>query len=268
MSRHKLIIGAAELQQLQHKARIVDLRSAELYFASHIPNAVHIDISLFNRSDPPTVGLLPTTESFNNTVSQLGITTDQWLIAYDDAATPVAGRYVWVMLAYGHDKVAMLNGGYQTWLNQNHDVNTDIPDIKPEPYLGQLQQLRVADTHYILQALNNNSVCIIDTRSPAEFDGDDIRSARGGHIPGAININWTLLKSDNKPLLFKQDSELRELLGKAEITEDKEIICYCQSHQRSALMCVVLEHLGYRNVKGYPGAWSDWSNRKDTPVEQ
>ena len=270
MSRKKLIIDAAELLHLQQQydARIVDLRSQDSYFAHHIPHAVHIDISLFNRSNPPINGLLPTIEDFNSTISWLDITADQLLIAYDDAATPVAGRFVWVMLAYGHQNVMMLNGGYQTWLDQNRAISNSLPDIKPKPYVGQLQQKRIADTEHILQALKKNTVCIIDTRSPAEFVGDDVRSARGGHIPGAVNINWTQLKMDNNPSLFKEESALEELLRNAEIPEDKEIVCYCQSHQRSTLLCIVLEHLGYKNVKGYPGAWSDWGNKEDTPIEK
>ena len=270
MPKNKLILDNKKLLQLldQKNVRIVDLRAKEAYLVNHIEGALHFDASLFNRSNPPIIGLLPSLEEFNAAVSELGVTSDQLVVAYDDATSPLVGRFVWVMLAFGHTKAAMLNGGYQNWLAHDGAVSTAAPSVQPQPYQGKLQNSRIVDANYLMNNLHKDSACILDARSPAEYAGEDCRSARGGHIPGAININWMDLKLGKNPLLFKSDDELEAMLSKAGIAKDMEIVAYCQSHQRSALVCVVLEHLGYGNIKGYPGAWSDWGNRQDTPIER
>lgn len=262
-----LIIDIAQLQYLmqQGNARIVDVRSHNDYLERHIEGAVHFELSLFNQAQPPVAGLLPSAQAFNAAVSILGITPEQPVIVYDDAAMAPAARFAWTMLAYSHQRIALLDGGFRHWLTLEQPVVKTVPETEPLPYQGRLQHTRIADRAYILQGLE--SLCIIDTRSPAEYIGADLRANRGGHIPGAINLNWELLKSDRHPNVFKPATELTQLFQQRGVKADREIVCYCQSHQRSSVMCIVLEHLGYQSVRGYPGAWSDWGNRDDTPVE-
>jgi thiosulfate/3-mercaptopyruvate sulfurtransferase len=125
----------------------------------------------------------------------------------------------------------------------------------------------ISDREYILKHLTDNKILPLDARSPAEYRGENRRSQRGGHIPGAISLDWTLTKDPNRNMRFRSQQELEELLATRGVDRDREIVCYCQSHQRSALLCILLESLGYKHVKGYPGAWSDWGNQPDTPIE-
>ncbi len=125
----------------------------------------------------------------------------------------------------------------------------------------------IADRDYILAHLNDPGVVILDTRTAAEFLGQDRRAARGGHIPGAANMDWTLAMDRARTLRLKTDSELREMLEKLGVTADKEVITHCQTHHRSSHTYIVLKTLGFPRIKGYPGSWSEWGNDFELPIE-
>ncbi|MEJ2106096.1 MAG: rhodanese-like domain-containing protein [Acidiferrobacteraceae bacterium] len=107
----------------------------------------------------------------------------------------------------------------------------------------------------------------MDARTPEEYRGEKKLAQQVGHIPGAVNFNWTDAMDPNRQRRLKDADELRSRFAELGITPDKEIIVYCQTHHRSAHTFILLQWLGYTRVRGYPGSWSDWGNRSDTPVE-
>ena len=267
-----LLITAEQLQPKlnQQNLRLIDVRSYEDYTRSHILGATHFDMVDFNArlagTPHATVGLLPTIEDFNKTAARTGINAEQTVVVYDESAGPPAARFAWTLKTFGHNHVSMLVGGFQHWLNAGFAINTAILSVALGAFKGELQTDRIANRHYILSKCDNKDICIVDARTTAEFQGEDLRARRGGHIPGAVNVNWTSMKDTDQITAFKSPDELQQLFESQGITKDKEIICYCQSHQRSAVLCLLLEELGYPMVKGYPGAWSDWGNQTDTPI--
>ena len=121
--------------------------------------------------------------------------------------------------------------------------------------------------NYILTRLGDADVVFLDTRTPEEYRGVNLRAARGGHIPGAINFDWVKAIDREHNLRLKPPAELRRLLESEGVTADKEVIAYCQTHHRSSHTYVMMKSLGFPRIKGYPGAWSEWGNLPDTPVE-
>jgi thiosulfate/3-mercaptopyruvate sulfurtransferase len=124
----------------------------------------------------------------------------------------------------------------------------------------------IADREFILRHLEDPAVVLLDARSPDEYRGVKRFAERGGHIPGAVNLDWLQTMDPARGLRLKPAQELRALLAPLGVAPDKDVVCYCQSHHRSAHSWMMLRSLGFERVRGYPGSWSDWGNQADTPV--
>lgn len=272
-----LVIDAQALAQLLDQVRVdgaslsdahiclVDLRSADAYATSHIPGAVAGIAALLNRSEPPMGGLMPTPESVNTLLQQIGANPGDQIIAYDGGKETAAARLMWILDAYGYEFGSWLSGGFADWLSQALPVSTDIPTPAPGGLTLSLVGDNVLSAEQLMKNLNRDSLKILDVRSANEYAGTDIRSARGGHIPGARHFEWTTQLDENGCLL--NDEQLQAQLDDAGIATNDTVVVYCQTHQRSAVTYVALKHLGYTDVQALDGAWSNWGNRTDTPIE-
>lgn len=265
-----LLLEPADLQQRldDPDLLIVDLRNPDGYSQGHIPGAVNLAYAQLIRAAPPVGGLLPSETELEQVLSAIGMTPEKAVVAYDDEGGGRAGRLLWTLEALGHTRRALLNGGLHAWVDEGRPLDSSPVDPQPGHYPARWQHPEViADRNHIRSRLNDADFLPLDSRTPAEYQGLDVRAARGGHIPGAVNLNWIEAIDDERSLRFKPDAQLRALLEKRGVTPDKEIVVYCQTHHRSSHTYMVLKHLGYPRVRGYPGAWSDWGNAPDTPVE-
>jgi thiosulfate/3-mercaptopyruvate sulfurtransferase len=110
------------------------------------------------------------------------------------------------------------------------------------------------------------NVVIVDARSPAEYSGFDVQAKRGGHIPGALNIDWVRNVTNDALKTFKPAPELRKMYEAAGVTPDKEIIVHCHTGVRAAHTIFTLSLLGYNRLRNYDGSWQEWGNRPDLPI--
>jgi thiosulfate/3-mercaptopyruvate sulfurtransferase len=246
---------------------VVDVGEEAAYAQHHVPGAVNLPYRALVEARPPAMGLLPGDGRLSEVVSYLGITPDTHVVAYDNEGNGRAARLLWTLDAIGHPRSSLLDGGLHAWANEGHPTEQAANAPKSVDCAIARHSGAIADKTYILGHLDDTDVVVLDVRSPAEYAGQDVRAARGGHIPGAVNLEWTRAIDRERNLRLKPEAALREMLEGIGATPDKEVIVHCQTHHRSAHTYAVLKSLGYPRIRGYDGSWSEWGNDPDTPIE-
>ena len=211
--------------------------------------------------------MLPSANDFEQIMSESGVGTDTHVVIVDDGNMLWASRLFWTLEYYGHDQVSILHGGQAAWLADERGVTSNTPSAPSVEYKATPNPALVVNLAEVSGRLDDSGLVLLDNRTPAEYVGEDVRTERGGHIPGAVNINWTLHLNEGDVPTIKTPEELRKMYEQVGITGDKEVVSYCQASVRGTHGYLVLRLLGYDNLRVYDAAWVEWGNREDTPIE-
>lgn len=244
---------------------LVDLTSAARYAEGHLPGARFVDPKRTQWGQPPAPGLLPAQSDLEALFGELGHRDDAVYVVYDDEGGGWAGRFIWLLDVIGHHRYHYLNGGLHAWLADRRPLSRDVPPAAGGPMPVSLHDEPTATREYLQARLGAADLAIWDARAPGEYDGSKVLAAKAGHIPGAINFEWTQGMDRDNALRIRAD--IAQVLDERGLTPDKEIVTHCQTHHRSGFTYLVAKALGYPRVKGYAGSWSEWGNHPDTPVE-
>ena len=265
-----VLIEPGQLQTYldQDNVLVVDVSSIDNYTQHHIPGAYYVEYDDLLLEENPGPGRIATEAKLSDVLSVIGFTNEnKHVIAYDDSGGGRASRLLWTLDVLGHTNGSLLNGGWAAWQNAGNASESGANNATYSNYTAKYCTDALADKKYVLSRLGAKDLGLLDARTPEEFQGTDVRAARGGRIPGAANLNWLDAMDLAHHRRFKPDDELRAMLTTHGLTPDKEIICYCQTHHRSSHSYIMLKHLGYPRIAGYAGAWSEWGNDPDTPIE-
>jgi thiosulfate/3-mercaptopyruvate sulfurtransferase len=255
--------------------RIVEVdENPALYEEAHIPGAIGFDWKL-DLQDQVRRDFL-TAEAFGELMGSRGVSNDHTVVLYGDRNNWFAAYTYWYFLYYGHDKVKLVNGPREKWIDEGRETSTEVPSYAATTFNTQQgdQSIR-AFRDEVLSAVDAPTR-LVDVRSPQEFSGELIAMAgyeqegaqRAGHIPGAASVPWA--QAVNEDGTFKSADELTELYtSKGVIADDQPIIAYCRIGERSAHTWFVLhELLGRDDVKNYDGSWTEWGNLVGMPIEK
>ena len=241
------------------------------YDAGHIPGAQWVAPygPLLINGDNSAGGVI-TPRQFAALMSRLGVEPTTTVVWYGDGHSRYAMRGYWTLGYYRHPGAFyVLDGGRERWIAEGRPLTTDVtpppPTSYPEP--AGCDRTDEATWQDVRDAIGRRDAVVVDVRTQGEYDGSDVRAVRGGHIPGAVHVEYTdALAGDD---VLKPLDELRRMYEERGITPDKEVIAHCQLGVRGAHTWFVLKHvLGYPNVKNYDGSWAEWGNRDDLPIEQ
>lgn len=239
------------------------------YEAQHIPGAVFADIDWLSDESSPLPHTFPPDGMFAERIGSLGVGNDDAVVVYDGSGQNFSAPRLWFMLrAFGHERVAVLDGGLKRWMLDGHAVTNDQTVVSPARFVATLDQRRLRDAAAIQANIVSAAEQVVDARSAGRFEATEPEprpGVRGGHIPGSRNIHYARLVREDGTLRLVE--ELRAIVHDAGVDTAHPVVCSCGSGITACAVLLALEVLGATETAVYDGSWTEWGGRSDTPVD-
>lgn len=256
MSQEKTIKTTTSVDSLRSEirdksVRVIDVRREDDYKQSHIPTAVNLPLANLLSDDSP--------ERVLKLVNSMGIDDETPVVVYDDTFGALASRVAWTLEYLGHSEVSLLETTFSVWKSLGLENDNQVPDIQSKEHSLSLRPEILATSDYLEKSKDNPDVILIDNRERLNYLEQ--------HIPGAINLPYRTLATQDKILRPKDD--MKRLLENRRISGDSEIITYCGSvGTLSGLAYYALKSVGLPNVKLYVRSFKEWKGLEKPVVKQ
>jgi thiosulfate/3-mercaptopyruvate sulfurtransferase len=241
------------------------------YQEGHLPDAIyaHLDHDLSGEITQQTGRHpLPDPEVFAEKLTAWGIQADKQVVVYDLTGGSFAGRLWWMLRYCGNFQVALLDGGYSTWLHENRPIQTGIykPARASIPFIPVIQTEMMVTTGEVERIRQDPGYLLIDARAPQRFSGEtEPIDPVAGHIPGAVNrFHAKNLRSEG---VFESPAVLRaEFAQLLQDTPPENVVVYCGSGVTSCHHLIAMEVAGLKGARLYAGSWSEWIRDPARPI--
>lgn len=239
------------------------------YEAEHIPGAVFFDIDAVKDPSSPLPHMLPPPEVFASKVRKLGLGDGNRIVVYDRRGLFSAPRVWWAFRVYGHEDVAVLDGGLPKWLAEGRPVD-DRPVLPTERHFtARLNTLLVRDLEQVQANIESRREQLVDARAGERFSGEAEElwpGRRRGHVPGSLNLPFLeLVDPESKTLLPPE--RLRERFAAAGLDLARPIVASCGSGVTACVLLLGLTRIGADRLALYDGSWAEWGLPDGPPVE-
>jgi thiosulfate/3-mercaptopyruvate sulfurtransferase len=236
----------------------------------HIPGAVFFDINAVADRDTDLPHMLPDAETFGREVGRLGIGNATRVVAYDaNGGTAAAARLWWTFRLFGHQRVAVLNGGLPKWQRDGRPTETGTPNRDETRFEATMNPAMVRNAADLLANISSRAEQVVDARSAGRFTGADPEprpTKKAGHIPGSLNQPVNELMDPEAGVIRPAD-EIAAAFDRAGVDRTRPIVTTCGSGVTAAFLSFGLYLIGVENAAVYDGSWAEWGNHADTPVD-
>jgi thiosulfate/3-mercaptopyruvate sulfurtransferase len=240
-----------------------------LYAQAHIPGARFFDIDQIADRQTQLPHMVPTAGEFEQRIGELGVGNSSRVVCYDQQGIFSAPRAWWMLRLFGHDAVAVLDGGLPKWRAEGRELQSGEHRAgSPAPFRAALRTRLLRDLSDVRENLQSRRELMLDARSADRFHArvpEPRPGLRGGHVPGASNLPFGTLLTPQQTLL--PAATLRERFAAAGVDERSAVVTSCGSGLTAAVLNLSLAVAGLPEAALYDGSWAEWGSRDDTPVE-
>jgi thiosulfate/3-mercaptopyruvate sulfurtransferase len=238
----------------------------EEFRSAHIPGAVYVDWTkdIIDPDDPVPVQVAGA-ERFAEAMAARGIGDDTHVVAVDHMGGQFATRLWWALMCHGHDRVSVLDGGWNRWLDEDRPIEEEAKSWPRASFHCKPRPDWRATAEQVLARLNESSLQLLDARDDAQFTGAKRRGPRGGHIPGALNVPRSLFFAEQGG--FRPLEQIRASVAGLGLHADQPTIAYCNGGVAATVLLFHLHRLGFPKLTNYDGSWNEWGARMDLPID-
>lgn len=241
------------------------------YEACHIPGAVYFDIDEICDSDTKLPHMLPSPEKFSSRVRKLGLGDGNRIVVYDsNGGCMAAHRVWWTFRVFGHEDVAVLDGGLKKWIDEGRPTDDAEPMRRERHFTARVDHSLVRTFDQMLANAESRREQVADARSRGRFEGtapEPRPGLKSGHIPGSVSLPLNELLDTDNNYTMRPAGDIKAALNRAGIDPKKPLVATCGSGVWACSVAFALYLLGHDRVAVYDGSWTEWGGREDAPVE-